>query len=118
MQIINFVTNATEAQKALQESLQENFNPDTLVINDTRLMIIPHVLPHIPFVGGYDQRILPILENTTVIFSKPFSELTHTYYNSLGLAKDVEVLEVENTPEITLTENILQNAELINQLKK
>lgn len=82
-QIINFISEPELSKKAIQDCLDEFFNKDTLVLNDTRLLIIPEVLPHIPFVGGYDQRILPILKNTNVIFSKPFSKKTHQYYNSL-----------------------------------
>ena len=106
-QIINFITDPEETKNAIHSCLDEFFNNDTLVLNDTRLLIIPEILPHIPFVGGYDQRILPILKNTTVIFSKPFSKSTHKYYNSLGLSNDVEIIEIDNNPIISLTENIL-----------
>ncbi len=115
--IVNFIKNPEETKISLIECMRAIFNKDTLVLNDTRLLIIPEVLPHIPFVGWYDQRILPILQNTTVIFSKPFSEITHNYYNSLDLSRNVEVLLVDNIPEISLTENILWNPELINRLK-
>lgn len=116
-QIINFISEPELARKAIQDCLDEIFNKDTLVLNDTRLLIIPEVLPHIPFVGGYDQRILPILKNTNVIFSKPFSKKTHQYYNSLWLSMNVDIIEVDNIPEISLTENILWNTELIKNLK-
>lgn len=116
-QIINFISEPELSRKAIQDCLDEFFNKDTLVLNDTRLLIIPEVLPHIPFVGGYDQRILPILKNTNVIFSKPFSKKTHQYYNSLWLSTNVDIIEVDNVPEISLTENILRNTELIKNLK-
>lgn len=116
-QIINFITNPEETKIAIHECLDYFFNKETLILNDTRLLIIPEILPHIPFVGWYDQRILPILKNTTVIFSKPFSETTHQYYNNLGLSTNVEVLQIENNHTISHTENILWNPELIENLK-
>ena len=115
--IINFIANHEEAKISILECLDYFFNEETLILNDTRLLIIPEILPHIPFVGWYDQRILPILKNTTVIFSKPFSETTHQYYNNLGLSTNVEVLQIENNHAISLTGNILWNPELIQNLK-
>lgn len=115
--IVNFIENIEETKNCLRECLDEFFNKNTLVLNDTRLMIIPSVLPHIPFVGGYDQRVLPILKNTTVIFSKPFSEKTLHYYNSLGLSNNIDILQVDNIPEITLTENILSDKDLVGKIR-
>ncbi len=115
--IVNFIENIEETKNCLRECLDEFFNKKTLVLNDTRLMIIPSVLPHIPFVGGYDQRVLPILKDTTVIFSKPFSEKTLHYYNSLGLSNNVDILQVDNIPEITLTENILSDKDLVGKIR-
>ncbi|MGE4444042.1 MAG: ATP-grasp domain-containing protein [Candidatus Altimarinota bacterium] len=109
MQIINFLTHETETIELLKSEIQNFLNQDTLIINDTRGMIIPSVLPFIEFVGGYDQRVLSILQNTNVIFSKPFSKEIETYYNSFGLAKDVNVMLIENKKEITLAKNISQN---------
>lgn len=115
--IMNFIANHEESKIATHECLDYFFNKETLILNDTRLLIIPEILPHIPFVGWYDQRILPILKNTTVIFSKPFSEATHHYYNNLGLSTNVEVLQIENNHTISHTENILWNSDLIQDLK-
>ncbi len=109
MQIINFLTHETETIELLKSEIQNFLNQDTLIINDTRWMIIPSVLPFIEFVWGYDQRVLSILQNTNVIFSKPFSKEIETYYKSFWLAKDVNVMLIENKKEITLAKNISQN---------
>ena len=87
-------------------------------MNDTRLSIIPEVLPHIPFVGWYDQRILPILKNTTAIFSNPFEKSTHEYYHSLWLSSNVEIIQIDNIPEKSLTEMVLSNPNLLDTLKR
>lgn len=109
MQIINFLTHETETIELLKSEIQNFLNQDTLIINDTRWMIIPSVLPFIEFVWGYDQRVLSILQNTNAIFSKPFSKEIETYYNSFWLAKDVNLMLIENKKEITLAKNISQN---------
>jgi len=49
--IVNFIKNPEETKISLIECMRAIFNKDTLVLNDTRLLIIPEVLPHIPFVG-------------------------------------------------------------------
>ncbi len=115
--ITNFIDTPDLAKTCIHECLIEMFNSDNLILNDTRLSIISEVLAHIPFVGGYDQRILPILRDTTVVFSNPFSETTHQYYKSLGLSKNVEVILINNNPEISLTENILQDTEVLASLR-
>ena len=93
------------------------FNKNTLVLNDTRLSIKPDILPHIPFVGSYDQRILSILSNTTVVFSHPFYTESHQYFSSLWLSDDVEILTIENNHHISLTEHILSNEWFVSQLR-
>jgi hypothetical protein len=67
--IYNHIHNPIETQKLILDALHFLFTPDTLVLCDTRSLIKKEVLPHIPFVGYYDQRILPILSNTNIIFS-------------------------------------------------
>lgn len=65
----NHIHNPIETQKLILEALHFLFTTETLVLCDTRLLIKKEVLPHIPFVGYYDQRILPILSNTNIILS-------------------------------------------------
>jgi hypothetical protein len=50
MEIINFIKNEALAIELLKNNLNEFINKDTLIINDTRGMIIPHVLQFIEFV--------------------------------------------------------------------
>ena len=81
--IVNFLDHEEKTKIHLQNALKTFFNKNTLVLNDTRLSIKPDILPHIPFVGSYDQRILSILSNTTVVFSNPFYTESHQYFSSL-----------------------------------
>lgn len=118
MQILDFITDEQATIIALKKALWEYFTPKTLVINDTRGMIVSSVLPHIPFVWCYDQRILPILSHTSVVFSTPFSQEILAYYHTFWLAKEVEIFLTENNTSITLAKNISQNADLCNQIKQ
>lgn len=119
MQIANFIQQPKETGMCINEAINFFFNKDVLVLNDTRLLIIPSVLPHIPFVGSYDQRIMPILSNTTFIASDPlYPEIFKYLRTTMGLVNDVEILSIENNPNIPLTENILSNNSLIQELKE
>lgn len=115
--IVNFLDHKEETKIHLQNALKTFFNKNTLVLNDTRLSIKPDILPHIPFVGSYDQRILSILSNTTVVFSHPFYTESHQYFSSLWLSDDVEILTIENNHHISLTEHILSNEWFVSQLR-
>lgn len=117
MQIINFKTDEDLAINSLKINLEKFLDKDTLIINDTRLMIIPNVLPSIEFVCTYDQRILPMLKNTNIIFTYPFFQKIQDYYKNLWLIENVNILLIDNIKEITLTKNILQNKKLIEKLK-
>lgn len=117
LNIVNFFDHEEEAKIYLQKGIRTIFNKQTLVLNDTRLMIKQDIIPHIPFVGSYDQRILPILSDTTVVFSDPFQRESHEYFVSLGLSQDVEVLTLSNNHHISLTENILADDWFIDQLR-
>lgn len=117
MQIIDFITNEPQTIALLQSQIENFLNNETLVINDTRGMIIPSVLPFIEFVCSYDQRIFPLLKNTNVIFSYPFSFEVEEYYKKLWLTQNVNVFLIENQKEITLAKNIAQNKEFIEKLK-
>jgi len=117
MQIIDFITNEPQTIALLQSQIGNFLNNETLVINDTRGMIIPSVLPFIEFVCSYDQRIFPLLKNTNVVFSYPFSFEVEEYYKKLWLTQNVWVFLIENQKEITLAKNIAQNKEFIEKLK-
>lgn len=117
MKIINFKTDEDLAIKLLKNHLEKFLDKNTLVINDTRWMIIPSVLPSIEFVCTYDQRIFPILKNTNVIFSHPFFLEVQDYYRNLWLVENVNVILTDNIKEITLAKNIWQNKDLIQRLK-
>jgi hypothetical protein len=115
--IHNFLDHSNELHNELPIALRTFFHPKTLVLNDTRLLIIPEVLPHIPFVGSYDQRILPILSDTNFAISDPFYSGILNYFNTLGLSKSVHIHSFPNNPNISLTENILENPSYIQELK-
>lgn len=117
MQIMNLKADENEVIKTLKKSLETFLDQDTLIINDTRWMIIPSVLPFIEFVGTYDQRIFPILKNTNVIFTEPFSWEVWEYYKKLWLAQNVNVILTDNIKEITLAKNIWQNKDLVEKLQ-
>lgn len=117
MQIINFKTDEDLAIKSLKTNLENFLNKDTLVINDTRWMIIPSVLPFIEFVCTYDQRVFSMLKNTNVIFTEPFSLEVQNYYKNLWLTQNVNVILTDNIKEITLAKNIGQNKDLVQKLK-
>ncbi len=116
--ILNFIHHSNVLEKEIPEVLWYFFNPETLVLNDTRLLIIPEVIPHIPFVGGYDQRILPILSNTHVVFSEPTNNGTLEYFQKLGLSQWVNILGIQNNPDISLTENILNTPDFLKTLRE
>lgn len=118
MQIINFKINEDWAIKWLKNNLEKFINKETLVINDTRWMIIPSVLPFIEFVCTYDQRIFSMLSNTNVIFTEPFSGELEDYYKSLWLTEWVNVLLTPNVKEITLAKNISLNKDFQAEIKK
>lgn len=115
--IHNFLDHSNKLHSELPTALRSFFNPETLVLNDTRLLIIPEVLPHIPFVGSYDQRILPILSDTNFAISDPFYSDILEYFNRLGLSKNIHIHSFPNNPNISLTENILENPSYIQELK-
>lgn len=117
MQIIDFITSESQTITLLQSQIEHFLDNDTLVINDTRGMIIPSVLPFIEFVCTYDQRIFSLLKNTNVIFTHPFSLEIQEYYKKLWLTQNVWVFLIENQKEITLAKNIAQNIEFIEKLK-
>ncbi len=116
--IRNFLHHSDEIREELKGALRSFFNSETLILNDTRLLIIPEVLPHIPFVGWYDQRILPILSDTNFALSDPFYDDILHYFQRLGLSENVHIHSFENNPSISLTENILSNPSFIEELKQ
>lgn len=117
MKIQNFIEQPTETIASIDEAVWYFFNKDTLVLNDTRLLIIPSVLPHIPFVGSYDQRILPILSNTTLVISDPLYPEIFEYLHRMGLTNNVDIIWITNNISIPLTENILQDESILKKLR-
>ncbi|MBW7954731.1 ATP-grasp domain-containing protein [Candidatus Gracilibacteria bacterium] len=118
MKVIDFKQDESLVLEELNKELINFFNKETLVINDTRAMIIPEVLPHIEFVCTYDQRILPMIENTNIVFSKPFSKDYLKYLNDFGLGINNNIFLIDNNKNYTLGENILLSKELIENIKK
>lgn len=117
MRIQNFIEQPVETVVSIREAMWYFFNKETLVLNDTRLLIIPSVLPHIPFVGSYDQRILPILSNTTLVISDPLYPEIFEYLDSMGFTNNVDVISITNNTSIPLTENILQDESILKKLR-
>ncbi len=115
--IPNFLTDPSWTQHLVCEALDFFFNPETLVICDTRILIKKEILPHIPYVGYYDQRILPILKNVDFVISDAMNEDILNYFHSLWLAHGVNILSLPNKTQLTLTENILQSPDSLEVLK-
>ena len=118
MEIIDFKQDEALTIDKLNKELTNFFNKETLVINDTRAMIIPEVLPHIEFVCTYDQRILPMIENTNIIFSKPFSNDYLKYLNDFWLWVNNNIFLIDNDKNHTLWKNILLSTKIIENIKK
>ncbi len=115
--IINHIYHSEWIIQDILQVLENIFTPDTLVLCDTRLLIKKEVLPHIPFVWYYDQRILPILKNTNLIVADGVNESILNYFQSLGLAKNVKIFHVPNIPSNTLTEILLENKQTLSEIR-
>lgn len=105
--IYNHIQHSDYIVNVLPEVLNSMFTADTLVLCDTRLLIKHDVLPHIPYVQYYDQRVLPILKNTTLILADGLDSRILSYFQSFGLCENIDIIDVPNNPECTLTEIIL-----------
>lgn len=105
--IYNHIQHSDYIASALPGILDTMFTTDTLVLCDTRLLIKHDVLPHIPYVQYYDQRVLPIIKNTTLILADGLDSRILSYFQSFGLCENVDIIDVPNNPEHTLTEIIL-----------
>lgn len=105
----NFLLDEVETISQLKIAIRNFFWWNKLVINDVRSSIKKEVLPHIEFVGTYDQRIIGILENTTMILAEPFHEEIITYYNKFWLCENVNIITIPNQHHLTLSEIIIEN---------
>ncbi len=114
---ITFQSDPIICKKMLLEWLYFLFDKKTLIINDTRASIIPEVLPHIEFVGCYDQRILPILQDTSIVFSTPFFQEIQKYYQTFWLAQWVQVITIQNKKENTLGYLLLNNQNILSKIQ-
>lgn len=91
----------------------------TLVINDTRSLIAREVLPHIPFVSGYDQRIISALYGVGLVTSTPIEADLLDWYHTRGLSVDMQFFSPAiSIPEMTLTDSILSDADFCKYLKR
>ena len=115
--MILFLNNKRKTIELLKSFLSVYLNKDTLIVNDTRSVIIKEVLPNIKFVWTYDQRILPICSNTNIVLSKPVYDNIIAYFNKLWLTKNVNIILTDNIYEKTLTEIILDNNHIINKIR-
>jgi len=115
--IYNHIQHADYIVDILPEVLSKMFTQDTLVLCDTRLLIKHDVLPHIPYVQYYDQRVLPILKNTTLILADGLDSRILSYFQSFGLCENIDIIDVPNNPECTLTEIILWDTDLIERIR-
>lgn len=117
MQILNFLNDKETTINLLKNHLDNFLNKETLIINDTRWMIIPSVLPFIEFVCTYDQRILPMISDTNIILTPPFNDNYLKYLNDFWLAKNIDITFVNNKKEMTLAKVILEKDDLIEKIK-
>lgn len=91
----------------------------TLIINDTRSLIERSVLLHIPFVSGYDQRIISALSGVGIVTSTPLDRSVLEWYWARGLCLDMQFFSPSiSPPELTLIEVILSDTDFCEHLKK
>jgi hypothetical protein len=80
MIIKNYKDHHDEVVEQVSYIIEEIFDENTLVIYDIRSSIITSVLPHIPYVATYDQRIISLLHHATLVCSEPIDfDVLHHY---------------------------------------
>gem|GEM_PF-1899536 len=116
--IQNFIDHHDLVLLLLNSYTKNYFNSESLILNDTRGVIITEVLPFIPFVGGYEQRILSILEDTHTVISAPFDAKILKYFKSLNCCENLDIEVIENVPSQTLTKILLNSQELLEKIRQ
>lgn len=114
---ISFIDDEQKTLENLKLYLDKIFNSDTLVIYDIRSSILSSVLSSIPHVATYDQRILPILSNCTFLCSEPFDKEILTYYQSLWISTNIDIITLSHQSNTSLVDQILWDEKLLDSLK-
>ena len=117
LDFINYRDSADRIIWDIPNIIENLFDEKTLVVYDIRSVIIEEALPHIPHVATYDQRVVPLLHNATLVCSEPFPVAILRYYKLHGLCQGAEVMTLPHQAGMTLTDQILHNDELCEKLK-
>jgi Na+/H+ antiporter NhaD/arsenite permease-like protein len=83
LHIKNYRDNHDEIVHKISTIIEHIFDENTLVLYDIRSSIISSVLPHIPYVATYDQRVISMLHHATLICSEPFDRTVLDHYQSI-----------------------------------
>lgn len=117
MNIKNYRDHHDEIVDKISNIIEHIFDENTLVLYDIRSSIISSVLPHIPYVATYDQRIISMLHHATLICSEPFDRSVLDHYQSIGLCQKAEIITLPHQSHHTLISQILADEKLCNDLK-
>ncbi len=118
MEIKNYISHHDEIVTKIWNIIEELFDEDTLVIYDIRSSILESVLPHIPYVATYDQRVISLLHHATLVCSEPLNLDVIAYYQELGLCEKAEIITLPHQSTIPLVRQILTDKELCDKLRQ
>lgn len=117
MIIKNYIDHHDEIVSKISSIIEELFDENTLVIYDIRSSILQSVLPHIPYVATYDQRVISILHHATLVCSEPFDLNVLKHYQDLGLCAKAEIITLPHQSTMPLVHQILEDDVLCKKLE-
>lgn len=117
MIVKNYRDNHDEIVKKVWTIIEDTFDENTLVIYDIRSSIIEAVLPHIPYVATYDQRVISLLHHATLVCSDPIDLDVILHYKEFWLCSKAEIIALPHQSSMTLVRQILQDEALCSKLK-
>lgn len=117
MQIKNYRDHHDEIVQSVGTIIETIFDENTLVIYDIRSSIIESVLPHIPYVATYDQRVISLLHHATLVCSDPIDLDVIMHYKQFWLCSKAEIIALPHQSSMTLVQQILQDETLCATLK-
>ncbi len=118
MIIKNYNDSHDEIVEKVSSIIEEIFDENTLVIYDIRSSIIKSVLPHIPYVATYDQRVLSLLHHATLVCSEPIDFDVLNHYQKFWLCAKAEIILLPHQSTMSLVQQILQDSVLCEKLKR
>lgn len=118
MKVFDYYNHPEIIVSQVPQIIDKLFDKETLVIYDIRSSIFPSVLPSIPYVATYDQRIISLLNHSTLICSEPFNNQIIELYRSMGLQAGNDIISIPHQSNQSLTEQILQDEQLCKSLQE